>query len=126
MQSWRLTSAALLLCAAGTLWTSQGCDTAGGDGVSSCAGSFTGTYTGSEEGLVSATLTPEGMLEATFVRSGTGPDRDLTGGMVDAMGMVTTSTGSYQATGSFNLDDCTATGNWTRDMDSGTWTLNKF
>ncbi len=107
--------------AAGLLLASCGVP---GDGtIGGCVGSFTGTYSGSEEGMVTALLFDTGKLTGTF--SAGDADRTVTA-MVADTGEIGGATGSISITGTFVLDDCTASGDWTiASGGSGTWSAQK-
>lgn len=92
--------------------------------LEACAGSYSGPYTGGEEGLITATLTLDGVFAASFVPAEGDSMRDVEG-TVTASGAVSASD-DLDMTGTMNFDECTASGMWTGSSDDGTWELSKY
>ena len=99
------------------------CGGVGTGKVDGCQGALSGPYTGGEMGNVTSTLRPAGRLVATFVSSA-GAFRAVTATVTDS-GSLSSAGGDLVVSGMMDLEECTATGNWTRDALTGTFTLTK-
>jgi hypothetical protein len=78
---------------------------------------------GSQTGIITSTLHSTGKYVATFF-STVAADQVSTA-MVADTGSIDGATGSVVVTGTFNLDDCTASGDWSNATGAGTWSVEK-
>jgi hypothetical protein len=100
-----------------------GCAVPGDGTVESCTGSFTGTFEGGESGPLSSSLFITGKLVSTFLVGGM--ERKVTN-MVSTAGAIEMSSGELMMTGTMNLEDCTASGEWSMGSAMGTWAFEKM
>ena len=90
------------------------CDNAGGS-VDECASSYTGTFDGDRQGTILGQLDPDASrLTLQFFLDGSdGEMFDFDAiSSVSSSGAIEAGTTAGKATGTLDLDDCTASGDW--------------
>ncbi len=100
------------------------CGVAGDGTVEGCMGSYSGPFSGGEEGIVSATYRQGGILKTTFVRTNPREIHAVTATVTDS-GALSSSGGAFVMSGMFDLDECTATGTWNGASGTGMFSLSK-
>ena len=118
-----LSFAAVLLA----LLVPTGCGSAddGGD-TSACAGNWSGTYEGTDRGVVTGIVQTNGKLLVTFVSGASGKKVEGVA-TVSSSGSITGSSQGVAVDGSMNLSTCSASGVWTNASAGahGTWVLQR-
>ena len=90
--------------------------------VAVCAGNHSGSFTGSDQGTLTATLDEKGKTEVTLVGQASG--EISTKGKVDRDGTVETE-GVVVIRGALDLDTCVSSGTWSQSLLglSGDWEM---
>lgn len=96
-----------------------------GGSLENCATQYSGTFSGDREGLVAASLGRDGLFVINF----SVPAGDAAYDETEVEAEVTEAgeiTDSAQVDGTFEWENCEASGSWTTGGDSMTWTIEAY
>ena len=106
------------------------CSSPGGGTLASCVTSYTGTMNGDRNGLVTARLNEEGELALTFSFNSVEQNRaavvDDADGTISGDSELEGNQATTAISGTFDFDECEATGTWTEADNTSTFNLRSF